>query len=180
MSAQKRVGLLGGGFNPPHNGHVGICEMVFQENWVEEVWVIPCWDHPFNKSLAPFEHRFEMCRLAFEKFGERVRVLEVEKKLGGKSFTLRTVQHLKKENPDEALMLILGEDAAKEAPQWNQYRELKEAIEWLVVRRGPHSKISDVHATSIRQAIADGKGWEEEMPKKVVEYIRRHGLYKEG
>lgn len=152
--------------------------MVFQENWVDEVWVIPCWEHPFEKPLAAFEDRFEMCRRAFEKFGDRVRVLDVEKKLGGKSFTLRTVEALRKKNPEALLMLIVGEDSAGEAPQWHQYRELKEAIEWLVVPRGAHSKIPDIHATLIREAIAAGGEWEEKVPKNVVEYIRRHGLYR--
>lgn len=172
-----RIGIFGGAFNPPHWGHVQLCETVLRENWVDRIWVIPCLEHPFGKELIPFEHRARMCRLGFEGLGEKVEVSEVEKELGGKSYTLRTLRHLQKQNPGETFFLLLGEDAAGEARAWQGYEELKEALGWLVVPRGPHSPVPDVSASGLRKAIAEGAPWEEDLPEKVAEYIRKNKLY---
>lgn len=176
----KRVGIFGGSFDPLHNGHVGIVRMVLDGKWADEVWVIPCWEHPFGKKMAAFEDRLSLCRLGFESFEERVQVLEVEKELGGNSFTLRTVTHLQEKNPNLALLLVLGEDAAREAPQWHQYRLLRDAVEWVVIPRGTHSEIPNVHATEIRRAIAADEEWGNSVPQKVAKYIAENKLYKGG
>ncbi|MDO8526942.1 MAG: nicotinate-nicotinamide nucleotide adenylyltransferase [Deltaproteobacteria bacterium] len=176
---QKKVGILGGSFNPPHLGHVAIARHVLDELFVDEVWVIPCFEHPFDKELAPFEERFKMCQLAFpsEEFGETVQVLDLEKKMGGKSYTLRTIQHLQKENPDCTFSLIVGEDAADEAKSWHQYEELKKKVAWNIVPRGEGSPIPNVSATEIRKAIQEGQNLENHLPTAVLGYLQKHPIY---
>jgi len=174
---RKKVGLLGGSFNPPHIGHVGMVRYLLKENKVDQIWVIPCFEHPFNKDLVSFDHRFKMCALAFEEFGNKAMIKDVEKKLGGKSFTLRTVEHLQKAFPDIDFVLIVGEDAAKESAVWKDAETLKKKITWLVIPRGPNSPIPDVSATEIRKCLGQGADTGDAIPPKVLHYIRERGLF---
>lgn len=178
--AKKKIGFLGGSFNPPHLGHVAIAQQILEEGWVDQVWVVPCWEHPFDKNLIPFKHRFEMSLLAFAPLGERVEVLDVEKRLGGKSYTFRTIQHLKRRNPEAQFFLILGQDAAQEVKQWYRYEELKESVEWLTIPRGPQSTIPNVSASVVREALRKGESLAEVLPKSVIQYIQKEKLYQEG
>ncbi|MDP2599586.1 MAG: nicotinate-nicotinamide nucleotide adenylyltransferase [Deltaproteobacteria bacterium] len=174
---KKRIGIFGGSFNPPHIGHAGVCETVLKQKMADEVWVIPCYRHPFEKKLVPFEHRLKMCRLAFEDLGGRVQVLDLEKNMGGKSFTLRTVEYLKKKHPESEFLLILGEDAAKEAKTWYRYDDLRKALSWLVIPRGPQSMVPNVSATETREALQNKGSIETLIPKNVIEYIHDNHLY---
>ncbi|MBI4125170.1 MAG: nicotinate (nicotinamide) nucleotide adenylyltransferase [Deltaproteobacteria bacterium] len=176
--SSERVGLLGGSFNPPHSGHVGMAEWVLNEGKVDQVWVIPCDEHPFAKPLAAFAHRFRMCLLAFQGLEPKVRVLDIEKKMGGKSFTYRTVVRLKKENPAQRFYLIVGADAAAEIDTWNRAEALKREAERIVVPRGPASPVPDVSATAVRESLERGGRLEELLPKSVIVYIVKHKLYK--
>ncbi len=178
MATRKRIGIFGGSFNPPHLGHVAICKTVLRQGMVGEVWVIPCYLHPSDKSLVAFEHRCEMCTLAFADLGKRVKVLDLEKKLGGKSYTIRTVETLQKKHPDCEFLLILGEDAAKEAKTWHRHGDLRKIISWLVVPRGPHSMVPDVSASKSREALQNGGTTEVLIPEKVLEYLTDHKLYR--
>ncbi|OGQ04026.1 MAG: nicotinate (nicotinamide) nucleotide adenylyltransferase [Deltaproteobacteria bacterium RIFCSPLOWO2_01_44_7] len=177
MTPTSKIGILGGSFNPPHLGHVGICRYVLEQKKVDEVWVIPCFEHPFDKPLVSFDHRFKMCELTFKEFDDKAVVKDVEKQLGGKSFTLRTVQFLKKENPKLEFFLILGEDAAKEAKTWHQYDKLKKAVSWLIIPRGPESPVPDVSATDIRKILQEGKNVGKYLPQLVYQYIVQNRLY---
>lgn len=174
---RKKIGILGGSFNPPHLGHVGICRYVLDDRQVDAVWVIPCFEHPFEKELVAFEHRFKMCQLAFESFKDKVKVLDVEKKLGGKSYTLRTVEHLKKKFPDFEFFLLMGEDAAQEAKTWHQYEELKKALAWQIVPRGVSSPIPNVSATEIREGYQDKRSFAKYLPPEVADYLSKKSLY---
>ena len=167
-----------GSFNPPHLGHLALARLPLEEGKVEQVWVIPCWQHPFEKKLAGFEERLAMCRLAFQELGGKISVLTIEKELGGTSFTARTLKCLMKKNPDTDFSMIVGEDIAQEAPTWHGYEEWKETVGWIVHPRGPQSSIPDISATTIRKALREQRGLEKFLAKNVVEYIARHGLYK--
>lgn len=175
--APLRVGILGGSFNPPHLGHVAMAEFVLKGGEVDQVWVVPCFEHPFDKPLLSFEDRFQMCGLAFRSLGKNVRVMDVEKKLGGKSYTLRTVQHLKKEYPNDFFWLVVGEDIAQEAKHWHQYEELKKGVEWLVLPRGEGSPIPNISASEIRMALPQRKNLQDLLSKEVIQYIEGHQLY---
>lgn len=179
MSRKTRIGLFGGSFNPPHNGHVEICNTILKEKWVDAIWVIPCWKHPFQKNMVSFEERMEMCRLAFQSFGEDVAVKDVEKKLGGTSYTLRTVEHLQKQYAENDFFLILGKDAADESRVWHGVETLKVIIQWLIIPRGPLSPIPDVSASYVRKELAAGRALDDVLPVSVFQYITTHRLYEE-
>lgn len=172
-----QVGLFGGSFNPPHLGHQAIARYVLEEKKVDEVWVVPCFKHPFDKKLVSFKHRFNMCELGFSALGEGVSCLDIEKKLGGKSVTFRTVSHLKQKYPHR-FYLVVGEDVAQEAKEWQNYEELQKQIEWLIIPRGAASPIPNISATEIREVLSQRKNRGNYLDKNVIEYIEKHGLYK--
>lgn len=144
---------------------------------MDQVWVVPCFQHPFRKELAPFPHRLAMCRLAFADVGEGVKILEVEERLGGVSYTIRTVEHLHKQSPGAKFFLIVGADTAQEATRWERYDDLSRLAEWLVFPRGANSPVADVSATAMREALAKGTDLKKLLPEKVVAYIGEHHLY---
>ena len=151
----KQVGILGGSFNPPHIGHVAIAEYALKKG-MEEVWVLPCFQHPFEKELLPFETRFKMCQLAFSKI-KSVSVLSMEKKLGGVSYTYRTVQNLIKQYPNYNFFLIVGTDAYQKKDEWKNIEKLEKEIEWLIVPRGKNSPIPDISSKELRSKLAAGE-----------------------
>jgi len=97
-----KIALFGGSFNPPHNDHLKVINSVLEKKLVDEVWIIPCKDHPFEKELAPFKNRFEMLTLATEKI-PYVKISDIENKTHGKSYSYSTVMELKKQKLETQL-----------------------------------------------------------------------------
>jgi len=178
-SAEARVVLFGGSFDPPQRGHTEICRWLAREGLAREIWIIPCFIHPFGKGLAPFDDRFEMCRLAFEKLGLPLRILDVERRLGGKSFTLRTVEHLARANPGLDFGFVIGRDVEGELESWKDTDRIEELAEFVRVPRGDGSHIPDVSSTEVRQLIREGGDWKRMVEPEVADYIEAKGLYKD-
>lgn len=172
------IGIFGGSFNPPHRGHLELVAYALRQPEIEEVWVIPCWEHPFGKSLAPFEDRLEMCRILFSPFGSKGSILTLEKELGGESRTLRTVRHLKRLHPGKVFTLLIGEDILSEMPRWHQPQELQREIDFCVLPRGKDSPIVNVSASDIRRKIAAGENLKTVLTDGVVDYIEKNRLYR--
>ena len=68
-----RIALFGGSFNPIHNRHIELAEKVLKDNLADQVWIVPCGNHAFNKSLAPAKDRIEMINLSL-KGNKNIRV----------------------------------------------------------------------------------------------------------
>lgn len=175
---RERVGLFGGSFNPPHIGHTAICRWLFSRGLVDRLWAIPCYVHPLDKQLAPFHHRMVMCQLAFNKLMLPIDVLDVEKRLGGVSMTLRTIEHLKRENPGRRFVLITGSDVSAESDKWHQFEKIREEVDIVRIPRGPKSPIPDVSSTDVRQRIVMGESYSDLVEKEIAVYIVTKGLYR--
>jgi nicotinate-nucleotide adenylyltransferase len=179
------VAVFGGSFNPPHVAHVLACALLLSVQQVDRVLVVPTFRHPFAKSLAPFEERLHMCKLAMGWI-PRVEVSRVEAKIGGESRTLRTLEHLATAHPDWVLRLVIGSDILAEAPRWFGFDEIAKRAPPLVLARagvtvpdsGP-ALLPDVSSTQIRDLI-ERKQWrklEYVLPRSVLAYVRQRGLY---
>lgn len=173
-----RVGILGGSFNPPHLGHVAICEWLLAKNKVDQILVIPCFIHPFGKDLAPFIDRYRMCLFAFQHLKPQVMVSRFEKDLGGVSHTVRTVKHLKKLNPKHKFYLVTGDDVSKQTDEWKEFKEVKSLVDIISVPRGAKSPIPDISATEVRRCLKVGEKFADLVPKEVAIYIVTHRLYR--
>ncbi len=185
-----RVALFGGSFNPPHVGHQLGALYVLETHDVHELWLVPCFLHPFDKSLAAFEDRFRMCELMAAALGSRVRVDDVERQLGGASRTLRTVQALKDAHPAHDFSLVIGSDLSGETSSWYGADELRRLLPFIVVGRaaggaGAHPADGDaacvlmpaVSSTSVRQRLAAGLPVNDRVSRGVLDYIREKKLY---
>lgn len=179
-----RIALYGGSFNPPHVAHQLSCAYVLATARVDQVWMIPTWKHPFQKALAPYEDRVEMCRVAARVFGGNVMVSRIEEQLGGDSFTLNTVKALRKEHAEHDFALVIGADLVAERERWHGWPELKTLIDFIVVGRqgqpdvGAALDLPPVSSTEIRAMLARGEnvaGW---MDAGVLDHIRARGLYR--
>lgn len=173
----ENIGIFGGSFNPPHVGHADICRHLLGNNIVDEIWIVPCFQHPFNKPLAPFDDRLTMCRFAFQEFKRRASVSDVERRLGGVSHTVRTIRHFRKQYPRNNFSLIIGADISDEKEDWKDFREIKEMADLIELPRGKDSFITDISSSEIRKKIKNGEEYSKFIANPVAVYIVTHGLY---
>jgi len=180
-----RVAVFGGSFNPPHVAHVLTASYVLSTCDIDYFLVVPCFIHPFAKSLASFDMRLEMCRKAFGWL-PGVEISEVERQLGGESRTLRTLQHLAATNPNWSMRLVVGSDVLQDASRWYGFSEIERLAPLLVLNRigmesaeaGPQV-LPNVSSSGIRAAIAKGQIEDVRalLPKGVLAQILDEGLY---
>ena len=185
-----RVALFGGSFNPPHLGHLFVALYVLETRAIDELWLVPTFHHPFEKALAPFADRFEMCGSMAAALGPRVRVSDIEARLGGASRTLRTVERLIEEAPGSDFSLVIGGDLVGEVEAWFGAAALRALVEFIVVDRspspsaappssaGPHGlRMPAVSSSEIREALARGEDVSGRVSRSVLDYIASRGLY---
>ena len=135
-SELKRVGLLGGTFDPIHNGHLDLAAKTAQLFELEEVVFIPVSQSPHKLDDQPTTslHRVAMIELALEQKTEfSIELLEIEK--GGVSYTIDTLSHLKERDPEWELFLILGADAFLLMHTWKNFTDILELCHVLVSTR---------------------------------------------
>jgi nicotinate-nucleotide adenylyltransferase len=185
VKAGARVALLGGSFNPPHIAHALLAHAALAALDVDAVWVMPCADHPFAKSLAPFDMRLEMCRRAFRHL-RACDVIDVEARLPVPSFTVQTVRALKAARPDVTLLFLVGADILAELPRWREPEVLRTLVRLVVFPRPGHMggelavTLPDVSSTAIRQALERGDDATGVLDRAVIEVIERRGLYRDA
>jgi nicotinate-nucleotide adenylyltransferase len=181
------IALFGGSFNPPHVAHQMAALYVLETERVDQLWFVPVSRHAFEKPLAPFENRYRMCELAAKGLGPRARVTEIERTIGGPSRTLITLRRLRELHPKDTFSVVIGSDVAAEVPTWHGADELRATVSFIVVGRratvgaADHSAVTlpEVSSTEIRRLLRAGKSPEGLVPRTVLDYIYRHGLYRE-
>ena len=131
------IGILGGSFNPIHNGHLHIANYVYNTLALERVIFIPTGDPPHKPatSLAPAHHRLEMVKLATESC-EHLEVDDREALSPTVSYSINTVTSIRSEFPSGTkLGFIIGLDAFLEFPNWKQAAQLLEICQIVVCSR---------------------------------------------
>jgi nicotinate-nucleotide adenylyltransferase len=183
-----RVALFGGSFNPPHVAHQMAALYVLETAPVDQLWFVPCFKHPFNKSLESFEDRFEMCRLTAAALGTRAQVSDIEQVIGTESRTLRTVRRLQEDYRQHQFSWVIGSDLVDELDGWQGGDELRRTLPLLVVGRAGAGEsqaeaetapvaMPAVSSTDIRQRLRDRKPIQGLVPRTVLDYIYRRGLF---
>ncbi|ROQ90960.1 nicotinate-nucleotide adenylyltransferase [Desulfosoma caldarium] len=143
----RRLGILGGTFNPVHLGHLRMAEEAVEALALDLCLFLPAWvpPHKPDPHLVAFEHRWRMLELAtagHPRFG----LSDVEKRLRGTSYTVRTLRTLYLELPPETqLFLLVGTDAFFEMPTWWRYGEIFRLATVVVLDR-PNLATEDVLA----------------------------------
>jgi nicotinate-nucleotide adenylyltransferase len=181
---QREVAVFGGSFNPPHVAHVFAASWVLSATRVQSLIVVPTFQHPFHKAMAPFEQRLAMTERAFADL-KRVTVSRVEAELGGDSYTLRTLEELQKRMPDVGLRLVVGEDLLAESSRWHAFDRVIALAPLLVLGREGHRAGADlavtlpeVSSTEVRRRLHSNEPVEGIVPASVMDYIAEHRLYR--
>jgi len=153
---------------------------------VDRVLVVPCFEHALSKDLTPFEHRLRMCELAFADLRRTV-VSDVERALGGTSFTLRTLEALAAEQPGVELALVVGADAVRDRRSWYRFDRIQELASIVAFGRDGIDLAGaallpappGMSSTAIRASLRRGEAVDGLVPRPVQRYIVDHELYRE-
>lgn len=204
----KKVGIMGGTFNPIHIGHLILAETARTQFKLDEILFIPS-GHSYMKQdilIPPGEIRAEMTSLAIEDnpfFA--LSLMEIER--AGNTYTYETLNKLKKANPDTEYFFILGADSLFALKTWKCPQQIFDACTILAAVRGKdsdssaldelraemirlqekyHGKIEllrcgnmEVSSTQIRKQIQNGESVRYLVPDKVIQYIQGKNLYRE-
>ena len=180
----RRIAVLGGSFDPPHVAHVLAALYVLLTGDVEEVLVVPVFEHAFGKRLAAFEDRVRLCELAFAGI-PCVSISRVEATLPLPNRTLLTLERLQAERPDARFRLVVGSDVLGDAHKWHAFDRVTELAPLLVVPRagfGDRVLLPEVSSTEVRELLARRdagalRDLARLVPKAVLDDALSRGLY---
>ena len=196
------IGIMGGTFDPIHNGHLIVAEDVRIRLDLKEMLFIPA-GRPWLKEdqvVSPAGHRVEMIRLAISP-NPYFNLSTIEVDRSGPSYSVDTVEALKNQYEAETkIFFLLGNDILAELPQWKEPSRLIEMCHLVAFSRPGYSSPPlrslelaipgitqrvmllqvpqiDISSTQIRSLVAQGHSIRALVPELVERYIRRHKLY---
>lgn len=195
------IAMYGGSFDPIHNGHIALCRAALEESRADRLLLVPTGESPHrdNTGKTPFAHRLALCQIAAREI-PGVEASDLEQRLGGVNYTIRTVLALKEQYPDQPLFLIVGGDMLLCFHRWKDYRVILENVTLLAgARTGdqhreleeycrrvlpdyPQIRLVDfspieISSTRLRELASKGEDLSPWVPAGVAEYIHNHGLY---
>jgi len=197
-AGQKRLGVFGGAFDPPHLAHRALAEVAMAELQLDELRVLPtgqAWHK--TRPLTAAHHRLAMAELAFADLPGLV-LDDREIRRAGPSYTLDTLRELQAEQAEAELFLIMGKDQADALSSWRDWQEIvRLAIICVADRdvltgketqfvpppemaprfRRLHMPAMDISATGIRSRIASRQDVAPLVSGAIARYIEHHHLY---
>ena len=139
-----KIGLLGGSFNPVHNGHLAIAENALEQLELDKILFLPVGMHPLktDRNIPPFEIRYKLLETALKSFPD-FEVSNLDKKSENLNYTDELIKKLKIKFPDNEFFFIAGDDIVLELPRWHNYRWLLDNVKIVVFNR-PDTDKSDL------------------------------------
>ena len=157
----RRVGLLGGAFNPPHRGHLRLAELALAHLRLDELRFVPTASSP-HKANEPGDDpaaRLRLLRAALEGFAGPVAIETLELERGGISYTSDTLEMLRQREPGSAWILIIGSDQLPGLPKWHQAARVLELASVAVAPRpGAPAELPGELAGRLRSTWSGGPG----------------------
>jgi nicotinate-nucleotide adenylyltransferase len=201
----QSIGILGGSFNPVHQGHLILAQDALERFELDEVVFVPAFRPPHKEPsrLAETRHRLAMLEMALEG-DPRFSVSAIEGEREGPSYSIDTVRELRAQRPDAAWSFIIGADTLPELHTWKDIETLLglvrvvtlarpgwpvEAMDDAALRLPPpwperlrqHLAVGHeigISSTEIRMRVAEGLSIKFLVPDAVGMYIAEHGLYR--
>jgi nicotinate-nucleotide adenylyltransferase len=195
VSTRRRVGIMGGTFDPIHHGHLVAASEVATLFDLDEVIFVPTGE-PWQKSerqVSPAEHRYLMTVIATAS-NPRFWVSRVDIDRAGPTFTIDTIRDIAEQRPGAELYFITGADALAQILSWKNAEEALGLARFVGVTR-PGYELSDAHlpidsvmlldvpamaisSSDCRERVANGQPVWYLVPDGVVQYINKHRLYR--
>lgn len=199
---RKKVGIMGGTFNPIHYGHIEMAQKAYEQFLLDTVLFMPSGHSYLKSNVLDAGRRVEMVKLAISKYSHfSVSLIEVNR--GGNTYTYETLQELKKLHPDTHYYFIVGADSLFYMEHWKKPEtifslatvlcairddypmdELKQKRTFL--QRKFQADIQfldmpkiDISSTQIRSAVKNHASVSEMIPPEVIDYIKKEHLYEE-
>lgn len=137
------IAILGGSFDPPHNGHVILANEILKKfsfqpqgltpKYFDQALLVPCFAHAFGKKLSSPQSRLAMTKLLE---ADNIKVSEIEVQKGGISYSIETLHDLKKQFPNDHLYWVIGSDQLSEFSTWEGWKEIIKDFGLIVAQRG--------------------------------------------
>ena len=120
-----RIGILGGTFNPIHIAHLRVAEEVREACALDQILFIPAATPPHKATAAEvgFAQRLAMVKAAIDD-NPSFAASDIESRRSGKSYSVHTLEILRRERPDDELFFLIGMDSFRDLPSWKEYRRL--------------------------------------------------------
>ncbi len=192
-TGNMKIGILGGTFDPVHNGHIYLAKKVCAKLRLDKIIFIPSYLPPHKKGIkvTSARHRFNMLKLAIQD-NKKFKISDMEIKRGGRSYSVETLRRLRKKyGAKTELFFITGSDSLKEFDKWKNLDEIIRLCKFVIaerpgfrVKKAPENfmllriNAKDISATAIRSKIGVNKPLNRLVPAAIEAYIYKHSLYK--
>lgn len=135
VNSSKKIGLLGGSFNPAHEGHLYISEHALDLLGLDEIWWLVSPQNPLKstKDMATFERRFESA-VKVIGMNHRIKASDLEKKINS-VYTCETIEQIQKLYPEHHFVWLMGADNMMQFPQWKNWKKIIEMIPIAIFAR---------------------------------------------
>jgi len=185
----KKIAIYGGTFDPVHHAHLILAREAIETLGLEKVILVPAAISPLKKTapVASGDARLAMLRAAIKSQPE-FEVDECELLRPPPSYTIDTVEEIRRRECDAVLYCLIGEDNVEQLPQWHRFNELEKLVRFVVLDRTGkqpthtyqliHRRI-DISATEIRRRVAQHESIRYLVTESVEEIIQREKLYRE-
>ncbi len=179
------IGVLGGTFDPPHLGHLGVAHSALASELIDQVWFVPVLAHRLDKTPVSFDDRVAMSELLIAG-RVNLRVLTIERELTHPGRTLELVNVLQERYPRYTFRLLVGTDIYFEREKWHLWDDIAALAPPVYVERQgvgpiPHPTLPAPppwSSSGIRRALARGEDVSQAVPSAVLSYIHEHELYR--
>lgn len=199
-----RIGILGGSFDPVHNGHIHMAVSACRSFHLDEVWLVPAGHSPNKeeRQMTPAAERLCMCELAVRQ-DARLFTSRIEIDAPEKSYTYRTLEKLTEQYPAHKFFFLMGGDSLDYFDRWRRPERICALSTILVIPRDRYDtaaleeKIGQIgrlfpcdirivpcsqypiSSTELRKSIREGTADPSDFPEGVLAYIRQKHLYLE-
>lgn len=203
---RKKIGIMGGTFDPIHVGHLILGEKAYEQLGLDKVWFMPSGNPPHKRNregCASDEQRVEMVRRAISD-NPHFDLSLIEMNEDGYTYTYRTLERLKEQNPDTDYYFIIGADSLYNFATWKEPARICGACTVVAASRNHipvHSLDEqmtflsqqfhgcflrldtmniDVSSQLLRQWLKEGRSLRYYVPDNVIAYIRENNIYTTG
>ncbi|HEY8947731.1 MAG TPA: nicotinate-nucleotide adenylyltransferase [Rhizomicrobium sp.] len=145
-----RIGLLGGSFNPAHEGHLHISDIALKKLGLDYVWWLVAPQNPLKPSIgmAPLQHRLAYAASLFEHH-PKILVMDIERDLGTR-YSIDTITRLQNRFPEVDFVWLMGSDNLASFRRWKRWQDIIQRIPIAVVMR-PGSTLAPLHAKAMQR-----------------------------